>query len=145
MVHFGSIVPVLALLAIVGAAGCVQRQAAETFHVDLAASHEAPPTDSTGRGTAELTLDPASKQLSWKISYAGLTSDATAALIHGPARPGYGADALVDLAPNGVKNPITGSTTLSDATIDYLTLRRCYINVHTTRYPAGEIRGQIVP
>jgi CHRD domain len=137
--------PVVVLLAILALAGCAQRPAVRTFHVDLSASHEVPPADSNGTGQADLTLDPATRQLAWKITYAALTSEVTAAHMHGPARPGNTAGVLLDLAPGGVRNPIEGSATLSEADIDYLMLARCYINLHTTQYKGGEIRGQIVP
>ena len=137
--------PMMVLIGALALAGCAGRPAVRTFHVDLSASHEVPPADSNGSGKADLTLDPATRQLTWKISFGGLSSDVTAAHIHGPARPGDSAGVLLDLAPGSIRNPIEGSATLSDADIDYLMLARCYVNLHTTQYKGGEIRGQIVP
>ena len=144
MMRIFTISPIVFMLAL-PVAGCTSQPAAKAFHVDLAGSHEVPPVNSAGSGTADLTLDPASKQLSWKITYSGLTSDVTAAHIHGPARPGDNAGVLVNLAPGGMKNPLEGSAVLTDEQVDYLMLGRTYINIHTTQNKGGELRGQITP
>ena len=125
--------------------GCIGQPATKTFHAELSGSHEVPPVDTRGSGNADFSLDPESKRLTWTMSYQGLTSEAVAAHIHGPARPGYDAAVLIDLAPNGMSNPLQGSMVLTTEQIDYLLLRRCYINIDTRRNAAGEIRGQIEP
>lgn len=117
----------------------------KTFHASLDAQQEVPPTDSKGTGTAELTLDTATKQLSWKVTYAGLTGPAGAAHIHGPAGPGTNAGVEVNLAPNGAQSPITGTATLTDAQVADLTSGKDYVNIHTATNKGGEIRGQIKP
>lgn len=144
MIRFRSIA-LIVLLAAVSLVGCSNQSATKTYHIDMAASHEVPPASSGGTGTADLTFDPTTKQLTWKVTYAGLTSEATAAHIHGPTRPGDNAGVLINLAPGGMKNPLEGSATLTDEQVDYLMLRRCYINIHTTQNKGGEIRGQITP
>lgn len=117
----------------------------KTFHASLNAQQEVPPNDSKGTGMAEFTLDPATKQLTWKVTLAGLTGPATAAHIHGPAAPGANAGVEVNLAPNGVQNPITGAAVLTDAQIADLTSGKDYVNIHTAANKGGEIRGQITP
>jgi hypothetical protein len=32
---------------------------------------------------------------------------------------------------------------LTDAQVEYLVTGRFYVNIHTVKYPAGELRGQI--
>ncbi|MGO8920745.1 MAG: CHRD domain-containing protein [Stellaceae bacterium] len=132
------------------AAGCLLAANAsfadtKTFHATLSAQQEVPPTDSKGAGTAQLTLDTATKQLTWNVTYSGLTGDAAAAHIHGPAAAGANAGVAVNLAPNGVKNPITGSAALTDAQIADLMAGKDYVNIHTAANKGGEIRGQIAP
>ncbi len=117
----------------------------KTFHTTLSAQQEVPPTDSKGAGTGTFTLNPATKQLTWSVTYSGLTGDAGAAHIHGPAAPGANAGVAVNLAPSGVKNPITGSATLTDAQIADLMAGKDYVNIHTAANKGGEIRGQITP
>ncbi len=49
------------------------------FKADLKASSEVPPNDSKGSGFVTATYDSASKKLSYKGNYSGLTAPATAA------------------------------------------------------------------
>jgi Cu/Zn superoxide dismutase len=126
-------------------AGCATHSDSKTFHTALTNAQEVPPTQGSGNGMADVTLNTATKQVSWKVSYGGLTSDATAAHIHGPAAPGTNAGIVVNLAPNGVKNPLEGSATLTDAQIADLMSGKYYVNVHTTQNKGGEIRGQLNP
>jgi hypothetical protein len=118
---------------------------AKTMHANLSTSQEVPPVSGGGNGKADFTLDPASKQLSWNVTYDGLSGPATAAHIHGPAAAGANAGVVVNLAPNGVSNPLKGSTTLTDAQLADLTSGKDYVNVHTANNKGGEIRGQIMP
>ena len=39
---------------------------------------EVPPNTSAAKGTADIDYDPASKKLSWKMTYSGLSGPATA-------------------------------------------------------------------
>ena len=54
----------------------------------LSGKSETPPNASTGTGTADIDFDPATKKLSWKVTYSGLSGPATAGHFHGPAEPG---------------------------------------------------------
>jgi CHRD domain len=42
-------------------------------------------------------------------------------------------------------SPMKGSATLTEDQIKALTGGEMYINVHTAKYPDGEIRGQLAP
>ena len=57
---------------------------------------EVPPNASAGTGTADIDYDPASKKLSWKVTYSGLSGPATAAHFHGPAEAGKNAASRCD-------------------------------------------------
>ncbi len=113
------------------------------YKAELKGSQEVPPNDSKGSGTADLTYDPATKKLSWKITYSGLTGPATAAHIHGPAEPGANAGVVIKF--ENPASPIEGSATLTDAQAADLAAGKDYINVHTAEHKGGEIRGQIMP
>ena len=93
-------------------------------------------------GTADIDYDPATKKLSWKLSYSGLTGNATAAHFHGPAEAGKNAGVAVAI-PNAGKSPAEGSATLTDAQASDLAAGKYYVNVHTQANPGGEIRGQV--
>ena len=97
---------------------------------------------SAGKGTADLDYDPASKKLSWKLTYSGLSGPATMAHFHGPAAPGANAGVAVAI-PNATSSPVEGSAILTDAQAADLMAGKYYINVHTAANPAGEIRGQV--
>jgi hypothetical protein len=102
---------------------------------------EVPPTNSVGNGNAMVTLDTASKTLAWKITYSGLTGDATAAHFHGPAAPGANAGPVVDISGKIAE----GSATLTDPQMADLQAGKWYLNIHTAKFPDGEIRGQVEP
>ena len=91
---------------------------------------------------AEIDYDPASKRLSWKVTYSGLSGLPTAAHFHGPAEAGKNAGLAVTIL-NAVSNPAEGSATLNDAQAADLVAGKYYIDIHTATYPGGEIRGQV--
>ena len=103
---------------------------------------QVPPNTSAATGTADIDYDPASKKLSWKLSYSGLSGPATAAHFHGPAEAGKNAGVAVAI-PNATSSPVDGSATLTDAQAADLVAGKYYINVHTAANPGGEIRGQV--
>ncbi len=113
------------------------------FYADLSAAEQAATTISDGVGRADFAIDRATMTLSWTVTYKDLTSQATAAHVHGPQRVGTNAGVQVDLAPNGMTLPLKGSAVLTDAQLEYLLSGRMYVNVHTTKNPTGELRGQI--
>jgi len=115
---------------------------ADKMKATLDGKAEVPPNASAGKGTADLDYDPASKKLSWKLSYSGLSGPATAAHFHGPAEAGKNAGVAVAI-PNATSSPVEGSATLTDAQAADLTAGKYYINIHTAANPGGEIRGQV--
>jgi hypothetical protein len=117
---------------------------ADKYKATLDAKSEVPPNASTATGTADIDYDPATKKLSWKVTYSGLTGPATAAHFHGPAEAGKNAGVAVAI-PNAGKSPAEGSATLTDAQAADLTAGKYYVNIHTQANPGGEIRGQVLP
>ena len=115
---------------------------ADKMKATLDGKAEVPATTSTATGTAEIDYDPASKKLSWTVTYTGLSGPATAAHFHGPAEAGKNAGVAVAI-PNAGTSPVSGSATLTDAQAADLVAGRYYINIHTAANPGGEIRGQV--
>jgi hypothetical protein len=113
------------------------------FTAALTAASETPPTTSAGTGKGEVSFDTVSKMLSWTVSYSGLTGKATAAHFHGPAAVGAKAAPVVPIKGD-LTSPIKGTATLTDKQAADLEAGMWYFNVHTTKYPDGEIRGQVV-
>ena len=134
------LVPIVAAVFLVWG---VAQAAQINFKADLNSASEVPPVTGAGKGTAALSLDTATKMLTWTVIYSGLSGPATAAHIHGPATLGANAGVLVPFTGD-LANPIKGSATLTDAQISDLEAGKWYVNVHTAANKAGEIRGQLV-
>ena len=113
------------------------------FTADLKGLSQVPPIDSAGAGNAEVTYDDASKMLTWTITYSGLSGNVTAAHFHGPAKEGENAGPMITIKQ--LDSPMKGSATLTQDQSEALTGGEMYINVHTAKYPDGEIRGQLAP
>jgi uncharacterized protein (DUF1800 family) len=99
-------------------------------------------------GWATLVVDAAETTATLRFGYSNLTTNKTAAHIHGPADPGQigGIVFDIDTATPGEDGSYTwtlaqvGNTTIQDLK-DALHAGRLYINIHTVTYPDGEIRG----
>lgn len=82
------------------------------------------------------------------VDAGNLTSARTGAHIHGPADPGASGPILFDLdgatpmPDGGLRIPLrpTGGLSVADI-LGAFSSGRLYVNLHTARYPAGEIRG----
>ncbi len=116
-----------------------------SFFVILTPDDESTPTESTGTGRIDFTLDRKTQKISWKGSFQNLppNSRPTGIYVHGPQTIGGEAGILFDLSPGGMKNPFEGSYTLNDGQVEYLVTGRFYVNLHTTKYPGGELRGEV--
>jgi hypothetical protein len=115
---------------------------AEKLKAVLDAKSEVPPNASTATGSADIDFDPATKKLTWKLTYSGLSGPATAAHFHGPAEVGKNASVAVPIT-NAGSSPVEGGATLTDAQAADMMAGKCYVNVHTAANPGGEIRGQV--
>jgi hypothetical protein len=131
------------LLACTTLAGAAARAEIVHFQAKLDGASETPPKVTSGHGAAEVTLDTTAHTLSWTIDYAGLTGPATMAHFHGPAAPGVAATVTVPITGT-MASPLVGTAGLNDGQIGDLLAGLWYINIHTAKYPAGEIRGQVV-
>lgn len=130
--------------------GIAQAGAPAEFTAVISGAFEVPPNDSPALGTMTGTydFDANTFSFSWEI---------TDNLIGMPGSPG----SHIHNAPAGVNGPVVfgfndpdgtwplvGSavwTDLSQDMVDELFAGNLYINFHTTEFPGGEVRGQIVP
>lgn len=143
--------------------------------VTLSGLSEVPPNPSTGTGSVSLVLDTTAQTLGGTIVFSGLSGTSSAAHIHCclaapfgggnvgvatlvPAFPGFplgvtsGTDTfLLDLTQSSSYNPgfITAEGGLvanaEAALIAGLESDRTYLNIHSSAFPGGEIRGFVVP
>ena len=116
------------------------------FYADMNADEESAVTESPGSARADFVLERSTLKLSWKLTYSQTTSPVTGVHIHGPQTPGGEAGIIVDMAPEGLEAitlPAEGTAILTEGTAIYLVQDRLYVNLHTTTYPGGELRGHI--
>ncbi len=131
----------IAALALVLGAGVAS---AQTFTATLDGLQEVPPNASPATGSATLVLDVA-MMLNVSCTFSGLLAPVVASHIHAPAPPGVNAGVRFSLIPPAPPvspiNLTVGPLTAAQAAdlINGLS----YINIHTSQFPGGEIRGQI--
>ena len=139
------VVPLWVLIAAVWGGSAMA--ATQSLQVPLVGSQEVPSVETAGMGMAELSYDPATRMVTWTITYAGLSGPVTMAHFHGPAAKGESAAPQVWLTKQGspADNPIKGQATLTPDQAKEFLAGKWYVNLHTQAHPAGEIRGQVVP
>jgi hypothetical protein len=157
---------VLSVLMLFGVAKADQL----AFVTTLTGSQEVPPSGSPGIGSALVTLDTVTNMFTVNVSFSGLLSPTIASHIHCCTLPG--ANAMVATAvPTFPGFPLSVTTGTYLQTFD-LTLAstynpafitahggtvagaqaafiaglqsgQTYLNIHTSQFPGGEIRGQL--
>lgn len=130
-------------------------------------------TISPGTGNATINFDPIAHSFVINAAFSGLTSGTTASHVHAPtAVPGIGTAGVATMVPTFVGFPLgvtagtysmtfdtsllsfynpsfvtaQGGTAASAeaALLNYMTQGRSYLNIHTSAFPGGEIRGFLV-
>jgi hypothetical protein len=134
---------VFGLLAAV-AAWPMAQAAVTTYKASLGGAAEVPPVTAAGKGTAQVSVDSATKMATWRVDYTGLGGAATAAHIHCGAAAGANAPPAVKFE-GSLNSPISGSGAMTDAQLADLTGGKCYVNIHTDANKSGELRGQLAP
>lgn len=131
------------LLAIAVLMACAAANAA-TIHLraHITGAQEAPPTGSPATGTGVMTFDTVTRLLSWSISYSGLQGTISDAHFHGPTPAGVSAAIVVPIGAG--TSPRIGSATLTAPQAAQLLAGQYYINIHSSSFGDGEIRGQVV-
>ena len=113
-----------------------------TLTTQMRGANEVPPAATSATGQVDAVLNKDTNMLKWQLSYSGLSGPATAGHFHGPAM--VGANAGVSLPFTGaVTSPMSGEATLTAAQAADLLAGRWYANIHTAKFPGGEIRGQM--
>lgn len=134
----------LLFLALLAVAVSVQ---GETLSAVLSPNHEVPPTTTSGSGSATVTVDVARTTVTVAVNVANLGSSIVGAHIHkGP----FGANAGIVLnfiqgSSSFVDGKLTGTYTVpADFGADLVANPSAYyVNVHTTEFPGGAVRGQL--
>ena len=118
------------------------------FKATLTGDQEVPPNNSTATGAATVVLnpDPAPATVTVDVTFNGLSGNATAAHIHGPAMPGANAPPIIDLTdfPASTSGTYSNTFPITPEQTQMLLDGLCYINIHNELFPGGEIRGQLM-
>jgi hypothetical protein len=119
--------------------------AAPQFSVYLNGRQEVPANTSPGSGTCFVTLNATETQVSVECRYRNLTSNVVGAHIHDNAPVGVSGPIRFDFSftggTTGTIGPLTFNTT--PAQVAELRSNKWYVNIHTSNFPNGEIRGQV--
>jgi hypothetical protein len=112
------------------------------FKTSLDTRQETPrPKDASARASGKFTAELNGAALTWNLKFDHLTGKATAAHIHTGARGNPGPVLIPLCAPCGTQ--VKGLAKLTAAQVKSLDKSKLYVNVHTVKNPAGEIRGQL--
>ena len=136
-----SLKAVIAAAAILTFAAGAANADAQKYVAHLTAGAEVPPTTTAAKGDISALLDTDTGQLSYTVTFSGLSGPATAADFHGPG--GKTTEAPVAAAGAGTTSPISGVLKLTVQQTRDLNSGNWYFNVETGANPKGEIRGQL--
>ncbi len=144
------------------------------FNVFLTGPAESPPNASPGVGQGTITIDPTAHTLRVQVTFSGLTSGTIASHIHAttPA-PFSGTAGVATAVPTFLNFPLGVTSGTYDMTFNSLdaatynpafvtanggtvagaeaalfsaiSSSRAYLNIHTSNFTGGEIRGFTVP
>lgn len=117
---------------------------AEIFTAYLTGAQEVPAAATTATGYARVVVNESAGTLSFTVVFNGLSSTQTAAHIHAPAAIGANAPVVVNFGSvGGTSGTITGTGSITPTQLGQLRAGQGYVNVHTTNFGGGEIRGQL--
>jgi Cu/Zn superoxide dismutase len=131
----------IACVALAGAAGAAPT-AGTKFSAKLTTKAEIP-APKGGKGTGAFTATLTGNKLVWKLTWGTLSGAANAAHIH-LGKVGKAGNVAVPLCAGATcKSGVHGTVTLKAAVTKALKAGGTYVNIHTAKNPAGEIRGQV--
>jgi hypothetical protein len=107
--------------------------------ITLTGANEVPPNRSDATGTSTIVIG-ADKSVSGSISVSGMI--ATAAHVH-EGEAGKNGPVIVPLTKSGNSWVPAATAKVTDAQYASYLAGRLYVNVHSSTYPGGEVRGQL--
>lgn len=117
---------------------------AEIFTAYLNGAQEVPAAATTATGYARIVLNEGAGTIQYTIVFNGLAGTQNNCHIHAPAAIGASTGVAINFGVvGGTSGTITGSTTITPTQISQLRAHLGYVNVHSTAFPGGEIRGQL--
>ena len=146
MKTFGAVV--VTGLVFVGVALATQQKDTFNLTANLKARSETPkpagvPAGAVGlfRGTATEVEGNDRARLTWRLTFSKLSGRADAAHVH-IGRPGKAGNVMLPLC-GPCKNGQRGAANITHAQLKTIRAGGAYVNIHTVKNTAGEIRGQV--
>jgi hypothetical protein len=138
----------VAALALVGliASGSHAFAVKIPLHAALTSGGEVPANESPAKGLMEGAFDTDTNTLEWTVAYSGLSSPPIGAAFHGPVPLGLPAEEIAPIevaTPGDLASPFHGVAKIDDVQAKDLEDGRWYFNLHSKKFPAGEIRGPV--
>jgi len=116
-----------------------------SYVVSLTGMEISPATNSTGTGRVTVTLNQTTGDVTVTGMFSGLSAPATEAHVHGPAAVGAVGPVLFPLTVTpDISGAVTGNASMSTAQTSDMLDRMTYVDIHSTAFPEGELRAQIV-
>jgi len=164
----------LIFVTLLALAGATANATIIVYGAQLTGAAEAPPNASPGTGTAVVTIDDALFTMRVQVTFSGLTGTTTASHIHCcTAVPGVSTAGVATTTPSFVGFPLGVTAGAQDMTYDmtlassynpsfitahggtalsafayllpHIANGEAYLNIHTSTFGGGEIRGFLVP
>ena len=117
-------------------------------NLPMSGLQEVPQRETLALGWIDARYEKETKMLKFTVKWQDLTGTPVGSHIHGTAPKGANAGIKYDftaLLPKTVSGTFTNSTIVDNVAIkeDSLLMGYYYINIHTAKFPGGEIRGQL--
>lgn len=114
------------------------------FDITLTGEQESPAGDPVGNGTATVRLRSGQAQACYKVTVKNLGTAAAAMHIHSGAA-GTSGPVVIPLATPGSDGTAAGCATTTRALVAQILANpgSFYLNVHTSDFPGGAVRGQL--
>jgi hypothetical protein len=108
-------------------------------------SQQTPPVSTPASAKLQGTGDVGAHTLEYSISWSGMSANVTAVNLHGPAAVGASAEIMAELPVDmhSATGHISGWLMTDELLMKYLLDGNVYYSISTSRFPDGEIRGQV--
>ena len=117
---------------------------AETFYAYLSSAQEVPTNASTATGYARIVINESALTITYTVVFNGLSGTQSGAHIHAPAAIGLNTGVAIGFPnPGGTSGTITGTAAITAVRIAQIRAHQGYVNIHSSAFPGGEIRGQL--
>lgn len=118
---------------------------AQMYTAYLSGAQEVPANASPGKGYARIFINPTALTVTYTVVYNGLQGNQTLWHIHAPSSRTATGPVIIDFgaAAGGTSGSVTGTAPITLTQINHIRAGNAYVNVHSSMFGGGEIRGQL--